>query len=277
MNEDDETVASTEPIWTKCHENILIDWADKAMCYRWLHARCNRFYHLSHIWLTIPVILLSTLTGTANFAQERLPEDWQTWSSMVIGSFNILAGFITTVHQFLKISELSEGHRVSAISWGKFYRNVRIELSKSVSERKNVANFLTRCKEEYDLLSEVSPIIRLPVIRKFKKKFKSDKFDFFRPEICDSLISTKSYIYDEYPTKDEETQILELIKKRRTIIKREEVIEKFIKNFQRENNREPEIMEIYDNLEDQISKPILDTLISRFKKNSLISDVEMSI
>ena len=58
MNDDDETV-STEPVWTKCHENILIDWADKAMCYRWLHARCNRFYHLSHIWLTIPVILFS--------------------------------------------------------------------------------------------------------------------------------------------------------------------------------------------------------------------------
>ena len=26
---------SKPTIWTKDHENILIDWADKAMCYRW--------------------------------------------------------------------------------------------------------------------------------------------------------------------------------------------------------------------------------------------------
>ena len=27
--------------WTQEHEQILIEWADKAMCYRWLHAKAN--------------------------------------------------------------------------------------------------------------------------------------------------------------------------------------------------------------------------------------------
>ena len=27
--------------WSTDHENILVEWADKAMCYRWLHGRAN--------------------------------------------------------------------------------------------------------------------------------------------------------------------------------------------------------------------------------------------
>ena len=27
--------------WTPEHEGILIEWADKAMCYRWLHSKAN--------------------------------------------------------------------------------------------------------------------------------------------------------------------------------------------------------------------------------------------
>jgi len=51
--------------WTQEHEEILIEWADKAMCYRWLHAKSNALYSNLNTWYTIPVIVLSTLTGTA--------------------------------------------------------------------------------------------------------------------------------------------------------------------------------------------------------------------
>ena len=50
---------------------------------------------------------MSTLTGTANFALERIPEEYQDTCSIAIGSVNILAGIITTVAQFLKLNELS--------------------------------------------------------------------------------------------------------------------------------------------------------------------------
>ena len=59
--------------WTEYHEKIFIDWCDKAMCYRYLHNNCHRFYYTLQIWFTIPVIFISTLTGVANFAQERIP------------------------------------------------------------------------------------------------------------------------------------------------------------------------------------------------------------
>ena len=111
---------SVKPVkWTKDHEKILIDWADKAMCYRWLHSKSN--YKLSKIntYFTIPVIVMSTITGTANFAADRVPEDYRGYYSMIIGGVNIFAGIITTIQQFLKIGELNEAHRVSSIILGQ--------------------------------------------------------------------------------------------------------------------------------------------------------------
>ena len=63
--------------WTKDHEKILVDWADKAMCYRWLHAKSNHKLSKINTYFTIPVIIMSTITGTANFASERVPEQYR--------------------------------------------------------------------------------------------------------------------------------------------------------------------------------------------------------
>jgi len=42
---DDASEQSNELIppleWTPEHECILIEWADKAMCYRWLHSKAK--------------------------------------------------------------------------------------------------------------------------------------------------------------------------------------------------------------------------------------------
>jgi hypothetical protein len=92
-----------------------------------------------------------------------------------IGSINIFAGILTTIAQFLKISELNEAHRVSSISWDKFYRNIKVELSKSREERMNVNHMLKMCKEEFDRLMETSPDIDEKYNKIISKTFTSNK------------------------------------------------------------------------------------------------------
>ena len=70
-------VLNNELGWAPEHEEILIEWADKAMCYRWLHSKSNALYSYLNALYTIPVIIISTLTGTANFAQQRVPVQYQ--------------------------------------------------------------------------------------------------------------------------------------------------------------------------------------------------------
>ena len=137
------------------------------MCYRWLHNSAHIDYQCYNTWFTIPVIIISTITGTANFAQERFPENQRVFVQVGIGTFNIIAAILSTIQQFLKISELNEAHRVSSLLWGKFYRDIKVEMAKCPDERKTPSLMLKHCKNEYDRLMEVSPIIPQFTINNF--------------------------------------------------------------------------------------------------------------
>ena len=252
--------------WTYQHEKILAEWADKAMCYRWMHSKSeNKYSYLSKLF-TIPVIVLSTLTGTANFAIERIPKDYQSSVQIGIGSINIFAGIITTIQQFLKINELNESHRIASISWGKFYRNIKTELLKNPQERCEVNYLVKTSKEEFDRLIETSPSLDTSIITRFDKKFKKDSEDICKPEICDSLKSTSRSIFkqnDDEIEKTETDKIVAIIKKKQDILNQEIKIEDFIKSFSREYSRQPTIVEIFENLEETVEKDTIDKFISR--------------
>ena len=172
--------------WTPVHEKILIDWADKATCYRWLHNKSYNKYSCQNAWLTIPVIIISTLTGTANFSQEIIPTNSKTYYSMSIGIFNLLAGLITTIKQFLKISELSVSHRISSIGWAKFNRDIKVELAKQPNDRANPDLIFKKSKEEYERLIETSPPISKYIIQSFKHSFNGRKYNILN--LCNELM-----------------------------------------------------------------------------------------
>ena len=229
--------------WKDEHEDILADWADKAMCYRWLHSKSNEKYYILNIWFTIPVIIISTITGTANFAQDRFADSYKDIAVMFIGGLNIVAGIISTIQQFLKIAQLNESHRVSSIAWDKFYRNIRVELSKSRRERTPVIHLLKNSKEEFDRLMETSPSIKEDVINKFQKTFKNPKYkDICMPEICDNLESAKKIVLK----KEEEEDNPEAEIERMIMEKRKEDIKKFNQMFLRVRGRLPIPEEIAD-------------------------------
>jgi len=257
--------------WTIEHEKILIEWADKAMCYRWLHSKANAVYSSLNAWYTIPVIVISTLTGTANFAQTRVPIEYQNYYAMVVGGFNILGGIISTIQQFLKITQLNEAHRVSGIAWDKFYRNIKIELAKHPSERIHASQMLKMCKEEFDRLMETSPVIPDKVVSSFKNAFKnSDEFvKISKPEICDVLVSTENFRNPWSNEENKDKRLQELLKsqnikeskqKRVNEVQHNAVLE-FKNMFFNINNREPMHSEIIDNLKDKIELSILKKIL----------------
>jgi hypothetical protein len=261
----DAAVSTVDIDWTTDHEDILIEWADKAMCFRWLHSRAHALYSKLNYNYTIPVIVISTLTGTANFAQNRVPLEYQGYFVMVVGGFNILAGIITTIQQFLKITQLNESHRVSGIAWDKFYRNIKIELTRHPDERINVNQMLKMCKEEFDRMMETSPVIPDEIIAEFKKTFKNsiDYEDIIKPEICDKLISTETF-RNQWSSQDNLTKKRNLKVQKDTKMKR--IVYEFKKNFVSLQGREPITSEIIDNLKDNIDIKSLTAIIDEITR-----------
>jgi hypothetical protein len=257
--------------WSVDHEHILVEWADKSMCMRLLHAKATASYSRRNMWYTLPVIVMSTLAGAANFSQERVPEEYRGLFSMCVGLLNIIAGIVTTVQQFLKITQLNEAHRVSSIAWDKFYRNIKTELAKHPKERIPVITFLKMCKEEYDRLMETSPVIPEPIIDAFNKTFDPSTKkgalikDIVKPEICDVLVPTdmsrNPWFTEENMQKERASQFRDKLQhtaatKRTKAYQRETVCD-FKKMFINLNNRDPLDDEIIGNLEDSIDPQII--------------------
>ena len=271
--------------WRSEHEKILIDWADKAMCYRWLHSKSYGYYDYKNRWYTIPVIVLSTITGTANFAQERFDISYRQYIVILIGSLNILAGIITTIKQFLKISELNEAHRVGSIAWGKFYRNIKVELSKNPNERIPVDQMLKWGKEEFDRMMETSPIIRQSVIDDFKKAFKDKKnFNYIKkPEICDDLTSTVKYkfkgvvISEDTSNEDNRNKIDKFVQLYNSIHGRDPILEELYEDLDIDNDV---IDDYYENKyrdDNKDKKTKRKGVFSKFKKVKDVELVDISI
>ena len=265
--------------WTAEHEQILIEWADKAMCYRWLHSKANSMFSSLNAWYTIPVIVISTLTGTANFAQTRVPIDYQNYFAMVVGGFNILAGIITTIQQFLKITQLNEAHRVSSIAWDKFYRNIKIELAKHPLERIDVRQMIKMSKEEFDRLMETSPNIPENIVIQFKNKFNGEELfnKIVKPEICDILVPTNEYRNPWYNDENRskvmseniKNQIAKINKIKKINATNNKTITDFINLFVKLNNREPMESEIIDNLKDKVDVETIKKIIEENRSYSI--------
>ena len=193
--------------WSDEIEELLSEWAEVSMCYSYLHNYSTRKYRKKCHHLQIPIIILSTLTGTANFATDSyVPEHLQHGFSAGVGTLNIACGILGTLLAFLKYAEIYEGHRISALAWSKLSRTIEIELSLQDIKRKPCRAFLKICRSEYDNLLESSPNIDLDIITFFNKKFDGKYNDVRRPIICNGLKAIKPYRIDEEEEEEEEPE-----------------------------------------------------------------------
>lgn len=284
---DDVTSIINNIKWSQEHENILVEWADQAMCYKWMHSKARIKYNRINALFTIPVIVMSTLTGTANFAAEKIPEIYREYFSIGVGSVNILAGVLTTIQQFLKITELNEAHRACTISWDKFHRNIKVELSKNTNERINPYQLIKISKEEFDRLIETSPTIPNKIINDFKNTFSGGKVKdpnnmtpqqrvyhmIKKPAICDTLQSTSLSVFKEDINKkilNKNTKsLVNKAYQEREEKKMIDQINVIIDDFKREYKRRPSIDEINDNLSQQMNYHFINNVLNTNDNNTL--------
>jgi hypothetical protein len=172
--EDEEKPKKFQNGWSREQERLMAEWSDIASCYRWLHDKSEKFFHTKTLWINLPVIVLSTLGGTANFGIQSLfenDENAKKYASFAIGGISLFAGLLTTVGNYLRYAQLEESHRVAAIAWGKFQRLIAVELALKPDDRMDSLDFLKICRADLDRLIEQSPPIPKESIVLFEKKF----------------------------------------------------------------------------------------------------------
>ena len=161
--------------WDDSVEKILSELGDEAQINAYLHKKAHEYYTIQNIKYQLPIIILSAVSGTGNFISSNFPA-YQQIIVLAVGGLSIFTSIISSVAQFLKVSQLSESHRMSYLSWEKFHSNIKFQLKKKRGIRENLKEFLSVVVPEYQRLKEISANIPKHIcdnVKRNKKNFKN--------------------------------------------------------------------------------------------------------
>ncbi len=178
--------------YNKHLEEVIASEAEKALVLRWLHDQSEKRYAQLNTYIAIPVIVISTLAGTASIGQESLFGTGDV-APIVIGLMSLSVSVLNVVSNFFSWAKRAEGHRISSINYGKLHRWISIELSLPRTQRVPAKHFLKEIREQVDRLNETSPPIPQSVIDSFRTRLKGIKDDVTLPEICNEIKAVEIY------------------------------------------------------------------------------------
>ena len=158
--------------WDSSVESILSELGDEAQINAYMHKMSNVYFASKNIKFQLPIIILSALSGTGNFISNNFPNYQQT-IILAIGGISIFTSILSSVAQFLKVSQLSENHRISYLAWEKFYSTIKFQLRNRRESRDNLRDFISLVIPEYQRLKEISADIPKHICEKVKKRKKN--------------------------------------------------------------------------------------------------------
>jgi hypothetical protein len=178
--------------WTTKLEKLFAAEGEKCHGYSWLHNQSAERYCKYNSAITIPTIILSTLSGTATIGQSYLFNNALA-SSVIIGLMSIGSAMMNTIQSYYGWAKRSESHRIASINYSKIYRFISVEMSLPRESRMTAKDFVKVVREQIDRLGEISPMIPRPIIEEFREKFGSSYPNVAKPEICNGL--EKIHVY----------------------------------------------------------------------------------
>lgn len=177
--------------WNDAIETLIKEQGEKALAYNWLHTRCEKKFSYANNFLAIPVIIFSTLAGSASIASNQFGDS--KYISLGIGGLSIIVGILSTINSYFSWAKRAENHRISALNYSKLYLFISIELSLPRDKRMNPRDFIKVIREQIERLGEISPPVSDDIIARFKHEFDGKYPNVSRPEVTNGLIEIRVY------------------------------------------------------------------------------------
>jgi len=183
--------------WNAQLEDIIAAEAEACRGYAWIHIQAEMKFSKYHNYISIPVIILSTLAGTASVGSTSLFAGETHISSIAIGMVSILVGILNTIQSYFAFSRKAEAHRISHLTYSKLFTNVRVELSLPRNERQEPEAILKSLRDSMERLAETTPTPPPDILEAFNKHFKDEDKSINRPTETNGL--KKIIVFRENP------------------------------------------------------------------------------
>ena len=182
--------------WNPQLERILASEGERALCFTWMHTRSEKRYSILTTYITLPVIVFSTVNGFVSAAAGSVLSDARA-VSVAVGVVSMGIGVLNTVSAFFNWAKRSESHRMVALQYAKVHRSIMLELALPRAERIRAHDFLKMVRDNLDRLHETSPAVPDVVIADFKNHFEHTTPEVSKPEITNGLDPIDIYVDED--------------------------------------------------------------------------------
>jgi hypothetical protein len=173
----------------------------------WINQRAEVHYAHRANAIAIPVIVLSTLAGTASVGSSSLFSGDTQISSVVIGLVSIGVGILNTISSYFSWARKAESHRIAYLQYSKLFSIIRVEMSLPRSERKQADQLLAQIRDGMERLAETTPSPPPSILDEFNRHFKDEDKTISRPVEVNGLQKVLIFRPPSVPTKLDEVKI----------------------------------------------------------------------
>jgi len=226
---------------------ILKGWELETNTYHLLHEKSTEYYSRLNFYFMIPIIILSSSTGTLGLLNAGETQfaiiNGVNLISIFIGLFGFITAILTTIHNFLNIQKLEANHNSHSIEYSKISKEIKMHIYLSDTDVKvysNIAEYIKQCKQKIDKLIESAPTIPSHVENSLDSKLKEIR-DNHAGEI-DELITLVTRNSNEIVCKDDvRINVMDTIESNESYELNEnkpKLIERRMSEFQSRNSEE---------------------------------------
>lgn len=193
--------------WSEPLELLVASEGEKCRGLAWINQRAEIYYAHRANAIAIPVIVLSTLAGTASVGSSSLFGGETQISSVVIGLVSIGVGILNTISSYFSWARKAEAHRIAYLQYSKLFSIIRVEMSLPRSERKEAEQLLAQIRDGMERLAETTPSPPPSILEEFNKHFKDEDKSISRPVETNGLQKITIFRSHSIPTKLDEVKI----------------------------------------------------------------------
>ena len=167
--------------WSEPLELLVASEGEKCRGLAWINQQSEAHYATRANAIAIPVIVLSTLAGTASVGSSSLFGSETQISSIVIGLVSIGVGILNTISSYFSFARKAEAHRIAYLQYSKLFSIIRVEMSLPREERQEPEQLLKQIRDGMERLAEPPPSPPPAILRQFNSHFKDEDKSISRP------------------------------------------------------------------------------------------------
>lgn len=175
------TSASKTLTYTKDYEELLKREAEESESMSLLHHRSHIKFSKYSIYINIPVIVISAITGflspLALFANQDI----------FLGCLSIFIGLLKTIDSYFDVTKRSETHRMVSLNYIRISRWIRLQLSLEKDCRIHPNDLYDIISHDLQNIRDSEPIIPDDVVEAFNLMYKDERTA--KPSITNGLTS----------------------------------------------------------------------------------------